>query len=68
MIKGDLIENVAKKADLSKAKAAIAVNEVFDSISASLKKGKSNVTFFCLLPFCFFLGGEFPSWVDGQER
>lgn len=41
MIKGDLIENVAKKADLSKAKAAIAVNEVFDSISASLKKGKS---------------------------
>jgi DNA-binding protein HU-beta len=40
MSKGDLIENVAKAAALSKAKAAIAVNAVFDSISASLKKGK----------------------------
>jgi DNA-binding protein HU-beta len=41
MSKGDLIENVAKKASLSKAKAAVAVNEVFDSISSSLKKGKN---------------------------
>ena len=40
MNKGDLIESVAKKADLSKAKAAIAVDGVFDTISASLKKGK----------------------------
>jgi DNA-binding protein HU-beta len=41
MNKGDLIENVAKKADLSKAKAAIAIDAVFDSIAASLKKGKA---------------------------
>jgi len=41
MNKGDLIENVAKATDLSKAKASIAVNSVFDAISASLKKGKS---------------------------
>jgi DNA-binding protein HU-beta len=41
MSKGDLIQNVAKKASLSKAKAAVAVNEVFDSISSSLKKGKN---------------------------
>ena len=41
MSKGDLIENVAKIAALSKAKAAVAVNAVFDSISASLKKGKN---------------------------
>lgn len=40
MSKNDLIESVAKTADLSKAKAAVAVNAVFDSISASLKKGK----------------------------
>jgi DNA-binding protein HU-beta len=40
MNKGDLIENVAKKGALSKAKAAIAIDAVFDSISASLKKGK----------------------------
>jgi len=40
MSKGDLIESVAKTAALSKAKATIAVNAVFDTISASLKKGK----------------------------
>ena len=41
MNKGDLIENVAKQASLSKAKAAIAVNALLDSIGVSLKKGKS---------------------------
>ena len=41
MNKADLIENVAKAADLSKANASIAVTSVFDAISASLKKGKS---------------------------
>ncbi len=41
MSKGDLIANVAKSAALSKAKAAVAVNAVFDTISKSLKKGKS---------------------------
>lgn len=41
MSKGDLIEGVAKAAGLSKAKATVAVNSVFDSISKSLKKGKS---------------------------
>ena len=40
MSKGDLIESVAKTAALSKAKATIAVNAVFDTISTSLKKGK----------------------------
>ena len=40
MSKKDLIESVAKTADLSKAKATQAVNAVFDNISASLKKGK----------------------------
>jgi DNA-binding protein HU-beta len=40
MNKGQLIEQVAKSADISKAKAAVAVNTVFDSISATLKKGK----------------------------
>ncbi|MEC4675550.1 MAG: HU family DNA-binding protein, partial [Nitrospirota bacterium] len=40
MSKKDLIENVAKTADLSKAKATQAVNAVFENISASLKKGK----------------------------
>ncbi len=40
MSKNDLIESVAKTADLSKAKAAVAVNAVFDTISSSLKKGK----------------------------
>lgn len=41
MSKGDLIESVAKTTELSKAKATLAVNAVFDTISASLKKGKS---------------------------
>jgi len=41
MSKGDLIESVAKSAALSKAKAAVVVNAVLDSISKSLKKGKS---------------------------
>jgi len=41
MSKGDLIESVAKSAALSKAKATVAVNAVFDSISNSLKKGNS---------------------------
>jgi len=41
MSKGDLIESVAKSAALSKAKASVAVNAVLDSISKSLKKGKS---------------------------
>ena len=41
MSKGDLIESVAKSAGLSKAKAGVAVNAVIDSISKSLKKGKS---------------------------
>ncbi len=41
MSKGDLIESVAKAADLSKAKAGVAVNAVIDAISKSLKKGKS---------------------------
>lgn len=41
MSKGDLIESVAKSAALSKAKATVAVNAVFDTISKSLKKGKS---------------------------
>jgi len=41
MSKGDLIESVAKSAELSKAKATVAVNAVLDSITKSLKKGKS---------------------------
>ncbi|GBE03265.1 MAG TPA: HU family DNA-binding protein [Nitrospirae bacterium] len=41
MSKGDLIESVAKSAALSKAKATVVVNAVLDSISKSLKKGKS---------------------------
>ena len=41
MSKGDLIESVAKSADLSKAKAGEAVNAVLDSITKSLKKGKA---------------------------
>lgn len=40
MSKNDLIESVAETAELSKAKATVVVNAVFDSISASLKKGK----------------------------
>ncbi len=41
MSKGDLIESVAKAADLSKAKASVAVNAVLESITKSLKKGKA---------------------------
>lgn len=40
MNKGQMIEHVAKKTNISKAQAAIAVNAVFDSITATLKKGK----------------------------
>jgi len=40
MNKAQLIEQVAKKVDISKAKASIAVNTVFDSIKTSLKKGQ----------------------------
>ena len=40
MNKGQMIEQVAKKTGISKAKASIAVNTVFDSITATLKKGK----------------------------
>lgn len=39
MNKSDLIEAVAKKTDLSKADAGRAVDAVFDSITAALKKG-----------------------------
>lgn len=38
--KSDLINEVAKSAKVSKAKAGVAVNAVFDTISKSLKKGK----------------------------
>jgi DNA-binding protein HU-beta len=38
--KTDLIEKVAKEADLSKAAAGRAVNAVFDGISTSLSKGE----------------------------
>ncbi len=41
MSKGDLIESVAKSADISKAKAGVAVNAVLDTITKSLKKGKA---------------------------
>ena len=40
MNKTDLIEKVAKEADLSKAAAGRAVNAVFDGISQSLSKGE----------------------------
>ena len=40
MNKTDLIEKVAKEADLSKAAAGRAVNAVFDGISTSLSKGE----------------------------
>lgn len=40
MNKAQLVEQLAKKLDVSKAKAAIAVNTVFDEIKVSLKKGK----------------------------
>lgn len=39
MNKQDLVANVAKQADLSKSKAAEAVDAVIDSIKKSLKKG-----------------------------
>lgn len=39
MNKQDLVANVAKKADLSKTKAAEAVDAVIDCIKACLKKG-----------------------------
>jgi len=38
--KTDLIEKVAKEADLSKAAAGRAVNAVFDGISTSLSEGE----------------------------
>jgi len=38
--KTDLIEKVAKEADLSKAAAGRAVNAVFDGISGALSKGE----------------------------
>lgn len=40
MNKTDLIEKVAKEADLSKAAAGRAVNAVFDGISGALSKGE----------------------------
>lgn len=39
MNKQDLVSNVASSADISKAKAAQAVDAVIDAIKASLKKG-----------------------------
>lgn len=39
MNKSELVELVAKKADLSKTKAQEAIEAVFDGIKASLKKG-----------------------------
>jgi len=37
--KSDLVDNVAEQIDLPKAKAELAVNAVFDSIIACLKRG-----------------------------
>jgi len=39
MNKGDLIDSVAKAADITKAQAGDAVNSVFASIEGCLKKG-----------------------------
>lgn len=39
MNKGDLIDAVAKAADITKGQASDAVNAVFDSIERSLKRG-----------------------------
>ena len=39
MNKQDLVANVAKAADISKQKAALAVDEIVNSIKKSLKKG-----------------------------
>lgn len=41
MNKGELIESVAKAANLTKTDAANAVNSVFDTITTALKKGNS---------------------------
>jgi len=38
--KGELVQAVAKKANLSKAKAYEAINAAFESIQGSLKKGQ----------------------------
>jgi len=40
MNKGDLANEIAKKAELSKAKALATINCAFDAIKASLKKGQ----------------------------
>lgn len=40
MNKNDLVASVAQSTDLSKADCARAVDSVFDSISAALKKGE----------------------------
>ena len=40
MNKGDLANEIAKKAELSKAKALDTINCAFDAIKASLKKGQ----------------------------
>ena len=39
MNKGDLINSVAERADISKAQAADAVNAVFDKVQSCLQKG-----------------------------
>ncbi len=41
MNKADLINNVAKEAEITKAQATIAVDTVFGSIEKALKKGES---------------------------
>lgn len=41
MNKAELTQAIAKKTQLSKAKAAEALNAAFDSIQASLKKGQN---------------------------
>lgn len=40
MNKGELAEAIAKKTDLSKAKASEVLNATFDSIKGTLKKGQ----------------------------
>lgn len=40
MNKGDLVNEIAKKNELSKAKALDTINCAFDAIKASLKKGQ----------------------------
>jgi len=39
MNKGDLVDNVAKASDISKAQATTAVNSVLSSMQSCLKKG-----------------------------